>query len=935
MQEFLDFEQEQLPERVFLGWDAPLLESLTRWLLADENRSELASTMVVVPTSNSGRRLRMALSEGGGVLAPHVFAPSRLFEVNGVASRQESLWAWVQVIRGLELNEYPHLFRNHDSATKAGFNVALALARQFITLRDTLADADSSFRDAGYHSPEKERWAELGKLESMMLQQLGKWGLRDCVLAKREQAKSPELPAGVTRIVVAAVPEPTSLALAALQALLSKGLAVTVLIHAPETEKELFDHWGVPHAELWTARKIDIPDWQQRLHLVDSPAEAANACLRVLSDQQSSADEAALVLCDPSFEPALDKAFTGVQWPLYNPEGSSIADSGIITMLCAMRDLTNRERPFEALQQLVRLPGAEMFLPAKTSRRSAAKQMDKLHLKHLPDTLSDAEFLASEQQRNILKSVSSHLDKLDQNKLSNNLSKTLRDWLGSWLEQSDQDVAKAAEVGLAEAVDALQRLEDNGEVLSSEEAFQMLAESVQSTRVSSERGATVIDLQGWLEISYDPAPHLILAGMHEECVPDGAADDAFLPDSLRLDLGLRTMQARFARDAFVFEAALRSRADHGRVDAVVARFNHAGETRKPSRLLMRQSGESLAAVVRHLFSEASPETSAQGEWKRDWELDVPELENPYRPDSQRCLSPTAIRDYLDCPFRFFLKRILKMRTYDAGKGEMDAMDFGSLCHAVLENFGADEGIRDSVDAGEIELYFMEQLDAKMSRLYGGNLSLPLIVQLESARERLRALAAIQAADRANGWRIVETEFQVGPEDTEWQIAGHPIKMMIDRIDCHEGGSRWRVWDYKTSGKAKKPEDMHQQLWKELENRPLLGELIPAQGNKKERRWADVQLPIYAAFVQQHFNTGELPQIGYINLPRAVSDVAFSPWRNFDQSVLDHAMSWAEAAVEKIRAGEFSQAANYPANQRDWDDFAELAPDGLAKAFGLS
>ena len=84
----------------------------------------------------------------------------------------------------------------------------------------------------------------------------------------------------------------------------------------------------------------------------------------------------------------------------------------------------------------------------------------------------------------------------------------------------------------------------------------MLAESVRSARVSSERGDTVLDLQGWLEISYDPADHLILAGMHEECVPEGTADDVFLPDSLRDQLGLRDMRARFARDAFILHAAL-------------------------------------------------------------------------------------------------------------------------------------------------------------------------------------------------------------------------------------------------------------------------------------------------------------------------------------------------------------------------------------------
>ena len=46
------------------------------------------------------------------------------------------------------------------------------------------------------------------------------------------------------------------------------------------------------------------------------------------------------------------------------------------------------------------------------------------------------------------------------------------------------------------------------------------------------------------------------------------------------------------------------------------------------------------------------------------------------------------------------------------------------------------------------------------------------------------------------------------------------------------------------------------------------------------------------------------------------------------------MSWAEAAVGKIRAGDFAQAARYPTSMRDWDDFAELAPDGLERAFGL-
>ena len=158
--------------------------------------------------------------------------------------------------------------------------MALALAKQFIQLRDTLADANASFRDAGYHSPEKERWAELAELEGLMLKQLGRWKLRDPILAKRDQALSPDLPPGIKRIVVACVPDPTPMAIRALQSLLEQGIPMQVLVHAPESEKEGFDAWGVPRVDYWAQRNIHIPDWQQRLHLVDSAKDAAEYVFR-------------------------------------------------------------------------------------------------------------------------------------------------------------------------------------------------------------------------------------------------------------------------------------------------------------------------------------------------------------------------------------------------------------------------------------------------------------------------------------------------------------------------------------------------------------------------------------------------------------------------------------------------------------------------------
>ena len=110
---------------------------------------------------------------------------------------------------------------------------------------------------------------------------------------------------------------------------------------------------------------------------------------------------------------------------------------------------------------------------------------------------------------------------------------------------------------------------------------------------------------------------------------------------------------------------------------------------------MKQTGQELAALVSHLFNESPSDAPNRGAWARDWQLKVPELENRYAGEGAINISPSAIKDYLDCPFRFFLKRIVKMKTYDANKREMDALDFGKLCHHVLDEFGADEAMRDS------------------------------------------------------------------------------------------------------------------------------------------------------------------------------------------------------------------------------------------------
>lgn len=921
-----------IPERVFLGWGKPLLHSVRDWLLEDADA--LAGTLVVVPTSNSGRRLRLLLSgEGGGVLSPHVMPPSRLFEVEGAASRTEQLWAWVRAVQSIDPADFPKVLPNHDPGALKSFSAAMAVARQLMVLRDSLADAYKGFQDALAASPEKDRWLELCKLETRMLEVLKSLKLRDAVRAKREQSKKPDLPPGVTRIVVAGVPDPTLLALNALQAHLRSGVPVTVLVSAPGSGKDDFDAWGVPDTGAWSRKPIPFPDWEKRLHLVDSSSDAARLAVGLFSENGTPSDGAALALCDASLATSLDRAFRDAGWPLYEPDGKPALDTGIVRLVRCCAALLRDGRPFAAVRELVRVPGAEMFLPRQVGRQWAAMLIDGLHHEHLPETMDDALFLASDKERGILAAIDARLKELT----PEGSTAAIRSWLAQWLGSTDKELARQAEPAVAEVMDAVEQMESGGEHVPPHETMEMLAVSLSGIALATEQGGEVLDMEGWLEVSYDPAPHLVLAGMHEGCVPDGTAEDAFVPDSLKKHLGMRDAAGRCARDAFLLTSAVRCREENGRVDAVVTRFNDAGEARKPSRLLLRCEAGELPRVAKHLFAEPDAAESASGPWTRDWTLGFPEVGNRYREDPPHALSPSAIKEYMDCPLRFFLKRVVGMKPFEADKSEMDALDFGNLCHGVLEQFGSDASIRDSADGAEIADYLCDALERTVERIYGRKSNLPLMVLTESARERLRAFADKQAAERAAGWRIVETEFRVGEKhDVPWKFAGHPVSMIIDRIDCHDGTGQWRVWDYKTTGKAKPPEEQHLKPWKEDENRPLLGELFPsARKGASGRRWADVQLPLYAAFVREHFSGGALPGVGYINLPRAVADVDFALWDKFDEAMLEHATTWAAAAVGGITSGNYGQASVYPAGERDWDDFAELAPDGLAAAFGLN
>src|SRR6478609_4016519 len=222
----------RMAERKFLGWDQPFLTRAVAWLLARQH--ELPGLLVVTPTAQSGRRLREALAEAGGaVLAPRVVTPGSFLQSRDADAAAD--WmdrvAWVEVLENVaDWSEYEALFP--EPPDESG-NWAGSLAQEMVKLRHALQENGLLLTTASRKlqgTVEADRWEALAKLEHLVEQKMQLWGLKS---RSRVLAEGLEMPAGVSRIVLAGVAEMPPLVE---RALLAWAGPVTALIGAPAAE---------------------------------------------------------------------------------------------------------------------------------------------------------------------------------------------------------------------------------------------------------------------------------------------------------------------------------------------------------------------------------------------------------------------------------------------------------------------------------------------------------------------------------------------------------------------------------------------------------------------------------------------------------------------------------------------------------------------------
>lgn len=395
------------PERIFLGWDEPAIKLVANRLyqaLINKKTAPLyRRATVVVPTAESGRRLRERLAEMSTeeqkqipLLLPKITLAGHLIPANGanVASEEETLAAWLQVLGGSEADpvaQYVPLIPRRPETHRERW--AVGAAHKLMSLRNRLEQENITYDRVTHllrshevalqeklnsHTqlPDRQRRTllarqEVLKNEQIRWQKLGElFAQVDATICRnskntdiipREKAIAAEIrnPQKIRRgtlVIIACLPELSPQLENYLLNLISlRDCEVQVWMNIPEEEASHFDCMGRPKESDWAERDIDIPHaeapsnsapLQPTIHLSNSADELAKTARELAGGFNS--DEVVLVTGDSSYTPALINSFADPKngWELKSPEGRSLQTTDIGLLPDQLADYCSARQDF-------------------------------------------------------------------------------------------------------------------------------------------------------------------------------------------------------------------------------------------------------------------------------------------------------------------------------------------------------------------------------------------------------------------------------------------------------------------------------------------------------------------------------------------------------------------------------------------------------------
>jgi RecB family exonuclease len=944
-----------------LGWDAPVLPRAVDFLcerFTIKTACDLSGTICVLPSSRGVQRFKQLLScemESRGLQ----YSPPRIITIGQlaeclhtleipVALEIEQTLAWASVLRTEDPEQLKPLFPIIPAPEPVG--AWLDLASTMRRLHEDLSANEMTFRsvvDVTETDSEKRRWELLSGLFDQYLATLSgagvcdpHWARRDAVLQGTCHAQG--------KVVLVGTSDLSNAMVAMLRA---QDEDLISLIAAPESDSWRFDEFGCVETKGWLEHHLPLQD--EQLISAGDVADQAMAVAASLADlgDQFSIDQVTVGVTDESQVGPVEIELRGCGVGTKRNLGWPISQTAVGRLLQLTSTFLQR-RNWQSLASLVRHADVARYITKQLDQVTTSDwltELDRLLSNHYPiktrDALSPKAMKAYPQASEALKVIETWLAEfMGAERSIAQWSSVIEEWLEVLYGEVNGDKSDEVEIreGTNEVIaqeskefdssvvpstvsptrtqrafEAVKRLTQRFETLNANldlivtgsAALEMLSGRLADARVSDQGDVNDIAILGWLDLALDDSAAMVVVGLNHPFVPGAVTSDPFLPGALRSKLRMSDNERRYARDLYAMHVMLSSRDS---IKFIVGRRAADQTPTPPSRLLAATEPTHAARRVRNLLDGPQDSVLVQHGW--DQTIDGRELAIPTLPElgdigRVRTMSVTAFRDYLDCPYRFYLRHVLKLRPMDDATGELAANQFGDMVHGALETFG-DSADRDETDVGKIEEALLSHLSDYVAQHYGSAVSSAVTLQVAQAERRLKAVAKQQAARIAQGWTIHASEAAVNENDGAGiEVDGMTMGLRgrFDRIDFHEQTGRYAILDYKTHGH--RPEKKH---------------LKKVDG---VYQWIDLQLPLYRMMVP-FLGIKEDPatvELGYFNISEKDEETKINI-AEFTEEQMAEAVEIIEGCVRGIWAERFEPTAE----RVQYDDYDMILQSGVAR-----
>ena len=946
-------------ETVFLGWDSPLLPRAAGFLrerFAGKGNCDLSGAICVLPSSRGVQRFTQLLrdemvSQGLQYSLPKIITIGHLADFLHtheipVALEIEQTLAWASVLRTQEPDDLKPLFPVIPALEPIG--AWLDLASTMRRLHEDLSANEMTFRsvvDVAETDSEKRRWELLSRLFDQYLGTLSEAGVCDPHWARREAVLQGTCHAQGKVVLVGT----SDLSNAMVAMLRAQDEELISLIAAPESDSWRFDEFGCVETKGWVDHHLPLQD--EQLVSAGDVAEQAMAVASSLADlgDEFSTDQVTVGVTDESQVGPVEIELRGCGLGTSRNLGWPISQTAVGRLLNLTSTFLQR-RNWQSLAALVRHADVARFITRQLGKGSTSDwltELDRLLSNHYPiktqTPLSPKAVKSYPLASEVLNVVEGWLVEFTGSERS------IAQWSGvieAWLEvlygkeeskDADGTETRDDSDGLPEqklqgsdagamlnattqtrtqrAFETVKRLTQRfgnlnaslDLVVSGAAALEMLAGRLADARVSDQRGDNDVLILGWLDLSLDDSEAMVVVGLNHPFVPGAVTSDPFLPGAVRSKLRMSDNERRYARDLYAMHVILSSRKS---IRFIVGRRAADQTPTPPSRLLAATDPVNAARRGRNLLDGPRESLLVQHNWDEATEglaLAIPTLPVLGKEGRVRTMSVTAFRDYLDCPYRFYLRHVLKLRPMDDATGELAANQFGDMVHGALETFG-DCSDRDETQLGKIEEALLAHLSDYVAEHYGNAVSSAVTLQVAQAERRLKAVAKQQAMRIAQGWTIHASEAAVNESDGAGiEVDGMTMGLRgrFDRIDFHAQTGRYAILDYKTHGH--RPEKKH---------------LRKVDG---VYQWIDLQLPLYRMMVP-FLGIKEDPatvELGYFNISEKDEETRINI-ADFTEEQMAEAVDIIEGCVRGIWAERFDPTAE----RVQYDDYDMILQTGI-------